>query len=164
MTFDPLAICDILNKEGVRYVVLGGFAALVHGSPLPTQDIDLIPATSRYNLVRLASALRRLEAQLRTRDEPVPALLDERFLRDAPPILNLVTRFGDLDLTFKPAGPLSDYEGWRQRSRATEVRDGLVIDVASLDDVIASKRAANRPKDASAVPMLEALRDQLDGA
>ena len=42
--FDPVRICEILNEERVEYVVVGGFASVVHGSSLPTQDIDVVPS------------------------------------------------------------------------------------------------------------------------
>ena len=42
--FDPVRICEILNEESVDYVVVGGFAAVVRGSSLPTRDIDIVPA------------------------------------------------------------------------------------------------------------------------
>ena len=42
--FDPVRICTILNEESVDYVVVGGFAAVVHGSSLPTRGIDLVPS------------------------------------------------------------------------------------------------------------------------
>lgn len=45
--FDPRPICRILNDEGVNYVVVGGLAAIVHGSPLPTEDIDVVPERER---------------------------------------------------------------------------------------------------------------------
>ena len=44
MTFDHVRICEILNEENVEYVVVGGFAAVVKGSSLPTRDIDIVPA------------------------------------------------------------------------------------------------------------------------
>jgi hypothetical protein len=47
--FDPVRICTILNEESVDYVVVGGFAALVHGSSLPTRDIDLVPSRDPGN-------------------------------------------------------------------------------------------------------------------
>ncbi len=62
MIFDPVGICRIMNDEGVRYVVLGGFAAIVHGSSLPTEDIDLLPSRDDKNLECLARALNRLNA------------------------------------------------------------------------------------------------------
>lgn len=47
MSFDPVEICAVLEEEGVQFVILGGFAAVIHGSPLPTEDIDVIPSRER---------------------------------------------------------------------------------------------------------------------
>jgi len=159
--FDPVRICAILNEEGVEYVVVGGFAAVVRGSSLSTRDIDIVPSRSPENLDRLGRALRRMRAMIRTDSEPVPAPLDGPFLANVPSMLNLVTDFGELDLTFVPAGRAGGYEGWRTGATPEEVSDGLVVVVAGLDDVIDSKRAANRPKDQMALPYLESLRDQI---
>jgi hypothetical protein len=81
-----------------------------------------------------------------------------------PHMLNLTTDHGDLDLVFTPAGPLSGYDQWRERARRAELHDGLVVVVADLDDIIASKVAANRPKDLRTLPYLESLREQLGEA
>jgi len=161
MSFDPVEICAVLVEEGVDFVILGGFAAVIHGSSLPTEDIDLIPSREWENLERLARALKRLEAKIRTSGEAVPAPLDAAFIKNMPHMLNLVTKYGDLDLTFTPAGLLKGYEEWRARARVAQLREGLSVVVASLDDIIASKVAANRPKDHRALPYLESLRDQL---
>lgn len=161
MTFDPVAICAVLEEEGVRYVVLGGFAAVVHGSPLPTEDIDIIPERNLENLERLARALDRLGAMIRTGGEPVATRIDARFLMNMPRMLSLITDFGTLDLTFAPAGALTTFEQWNERALSAQLGEGIVISVAALDDVIASKLAANRPKDHRALPYLEALRDEL---
>ena len=72
-----------------------------------------------------------------------------------------MTDFGELDITFTPAGSARDFEGWSRNATAEEVDDGLTVLVASLDDIIDSKRAANRPKDQMALPYLESLRDEL---
>ena len=117
MTFDPVEICAVLEDEGVRFVVLGGFAAVVHGSPLPTEDIDVIPSRDGDNLERLARALVRLEAKIRTGGEPVATRIDAAFLRNMPHMLHLVTKFGQMDLTFSPSGVLSNYEQWRVHAR-----------------------------------------------
>jgi hypothetical protein len=111
MSFDPRRICEVFNDEGVRYVVIGGFAAVVHGSPLPTADVDVVPERSDQNLERLGRALQRLGAELRTADGPVPTRLDAAFLAAMPFMLNLTTEFGDLDLTFEPAGPRHGLRG-----------------------------------------------------
>ena len=84
MGFDPVEICSVLAEEGVEFVVLGGFAAVVHGSPLPTEDIDIVPSRTDDNLERLARALRRLDAKIRTSDEPVATTIDAAFIRNMP--------------------------------------------------------------------------------
>ena len=161
MTFDPVGICRILNDEGVKYVVLGGFAAIVHGSPLPTEDIDLLPSRDDDNLERLARALNRLGAAIRTSNGPVRTKIDAGFIKNMPNMLNLTTNLGDVDLVFSPAGPLNGYEQWNASAVLAQLEPGLVISAASLDDVIESKMKANRAKDLRSLPYLESLRDEL---
>lgn len=162
MIFDPVAICRILNEERVDYVVVGGFASVILGSPLPTEDIDVLPDREEANLERLARALGRMNAMIRTDGEAIPARIDGAFLAKMPFMLNLVTDFGIVDLTFEPSGPLRGFEDWNRDASSEEVADGLIIRVASLNDIIASKRAANREKDLRALPYLESLRDTLE--
>jgi len=181
-----VAICSILAEEQVDYVVVGGLAAVILGSPLPTEDIDVVPSRELVNLERLSRALVRMNAKIRTDGDPVPAPLDAAFLTQMPHrvrhddarwlwtpldaafltqmphILNLVTDFGVLDLTFSPAGPKTDYQQWEEHASSEEIADGMVIRVAALDDIIESKRAANRDKDLRALPYLESLRDVRD--
>jgi hypothetical protein len=68
--FDPESILTALEREGVRYVVIGGLAAVLQGSPVFTQDVDICPARDGENLVRLARALRSVGARIRTDDAP----------------------------------------------------------------------------------------------
>jgi hypothetical protein len=164
MSFDPVEICSVLAEEGVDFVVLGGFAAIIHGAPLPTEDIDVIPSREGGNSERLARALKRLGAKIRTGGEPVETNIDAAFIQSMPRMLNLTTRYGDIDLVFTPSGALTSYEQWRARSRRAQLREGLIVAVADLDDIIASKVAANRPKDQRSLPYLESLREQRGGA
>ena len=149
-------IFGCLHRHGVSYVLIGGLAAVLHGSPLPTLDVDICPSSEPENLKRLASALAELDARVRTPDtaEGVRFPFDAGFLANLL-LLNLVTRYGDLDLSFRPAGT----EGFSElapRSLTIEV-SGLQIAVAALEDVIRSKEAANRPKDQRALPVLHQL-------
>lgn len=161
MSFDPIRVCEILNEERVEYLILGGFAAIIHGSPLPTKDIDILPSRGRENLDRLGRALTRMNAMIRISGEPVATRIDGAFLANMPHMLNLVTDFGEMDLTFSPAGKAGDFEGWKSSATDELIDDGLVVSVASLDDIIDSKQAANRAKDQAALPYLESLRDEL---
>lgn len=162
MTFDPFAMCRVLNDEGVEYVVLGGFAAILRGSPITTRDLDVIPDRDHENLERLGRALTRLNARIRIEGGSVPTRIDGAFLVNMPHMLNLVTDVGELDITFTPAGSAGPYAGWRSNATEELVADGLTVLVASLDDIIDSKRAANRPKDLMALPYLESLRDEIE--
>jgi hypothetical protein len=159
--FDPVRICSILLEEEVEFVVLGGFAAIVRGSSLPTKDIDVIPSRDHSNLDRLGRALTRMNAMIRIPGDSVPTKIDAGFLANLPHMLNLVTDFGEMDLTFSPAGSTGDFEGWKKGATLEVIEDGLTVLVASLDDIIDSKRAANRPKDQMALPYLESLRDEI---
>ncbi|MDX1619854.1 MAG: hypothetical protein R3320_02610, partial [Nitriliruptorales bacterium] len=66
--FDPTEIIRILDQHDVRYVLVGGVAARLHGSPSLTEDIDLTPDRSTDNLRRLAAALEELGARLAVPD------------------------------------------------------------------------------------------------
>ncbi len=159
--FDPVRICEVLNEEGVEYIIIGGFAAVIHGSSLPTRDIDVLPTRESGNLTKLARALNRIGAMIRTSGDPVFTLIDGPFLANMPLLLNLVTDLGEMDLTFSPSGPLDGYDGWNAHAIVLTIAPGIDVRVASLEDIIASKRAANRPKDQQSIPYLESLRDQL---
>jgi hypothetical protein len=130
MTLDPRAICAVLTEEGVEFVVIGGFAAVARGAAVVTYDIDVIAARAHANLERLARALRRIGAQLRTGTEVLPLDLSADFLGQMQVSLNLTTNHGDLDLVFSPAGPKSSYEQWIDGSTSLDLGDSLVVEVA----------------------------------
>jgi hypothetical protein len=52
----------VLDRHGVKYVLIGGIAAVVHGSPFPTEDLDITPDVGPDNLTRLSAALTELGA------------------------------------------------------------------------------------------------------
>jgi hypothetical protein len=155
---DEIFAC--LQHHGVRYVLIGGLAAVLQGSPLPTLDVDICPSSEPDNLKRLAAALAELGARIRTPDtaEGVRFPFDAGFLGNLL-LLNLVTRYGDLDLSFRPAGT-EGFSDLARHSLTMEIR-GLPVAVAKLEDVIRSKEAANRPKDQRALPILRQLLDEI---
>ena len=75
-------------------------------------------------------------------------------------MFTLATRYGDFDLLATP-DPGFDYESLLEHATATTV-GGHSINVASLDDLMAMKRAAGRPKDRIELEILGALREELD--
>ncbi len=159
----PLRAEDLfacLDRHGVRYVLIGGLAAVLHGSPLPTLDADICPLRTTENLERLAAALAEIDARIRTPDtaEGVRFPHDATFLAGID-LLNLVTRLGDLDLSFTPSGT-SGFEDLARLAVPMGIR-GITIEVAALEDVIRSKAAANRPKDHRSLPILRQLLDEL---
>ena len=155
--FQPEPILRALERHRVRYVVIGGVGATLHGSPLPTRDADICPAPDSANLESLANALREMQARIRTPDAPegLPFACDATFLRQMK-LLTLATRFGDLDLSFEPSGT-GGYADLSLRSVEYDLGEGLVVPVAALEDIIRSKEAANREKDRQTLPTLRLL-------
>jgi hypothetical protein len=88
--FDPRKIIAILNQRQVRYVLIGGFAATLHGCPEQTFDLDVLYADTPENRQNLLQALHDVGAEW---DRP---LTDEVLQRQ--PVFALNTRFGDLDI------------------------------------------------------------------
>jgi hypothetical protein len=157
--FDPLSALRTLVRHEVRFVLIGGFAGALRGSPVITGDLDVCYARDEPNLERLADALRALDAHLRGAPPEVPFRLDARTLR-AGDHFTFATSAGAVDCLGMPAGT-SGYPDLDSKATDEEV-DGVTIRVASLDDLIRMKRAAGRPKDRIAVEWLSALRDELE--
>jgi hypothetical protein len=154
--FRPDALLRVLADHGVRYVLIGGLAAALHGSDLATSDVDITPALGAANLRRLSAALEAMHARVRTAEEPegLPFDHDAESLARAG-MWNLVTDHGDLDITFTPAGT-AGYQDLHRDALHIEIA-GTPVTVAALADVVRSKQAAGRPKDLIALPVLRRL-------
>jgi len=144
-----------LVEANVDFVIVGGIAAIAHGSATFTQDLDISYAPDQQNLDRLGAALVGLDARLRGVAEDVPFVPDGRTLRPTR-VLTLATPIGPIDLLAQPDGSPA-YARLRARAVPTEVAGRTVL-VAALDDLIAMKKAAGRPKDLVAVEELEAIQ------
>jgi hypothetical protein len=140
----------------VRYVLIDAVAARLQGFPRLTADADITPLKDPDNLERLAAALRELDARIYT--ETVPEGLP--FDCSAPTLergdlWNLVTSAGRLDVAFTPAGT-DGYEDLNRNAVRFEVY-GTELLAASLEDIIRSKEAADRPQDRQDVLVLREM-------
>ena len=146
-----------LSDAGVQFIVIGGVAARIQGSPTITRDLDICYARDPENLEALASVLRMLHARLRGVEGAVPFRLDARALR-AGDAFTFVTDLGDLDILATPSGTL----GYGDLVKDAQPLDlnGLNVLVASRDDLIRMKLASGRPKDLIEAEILGALREE----
>lgn len=156
--FDPIRILSLLTRHEVAFVVIGGLAARIWGSPTITNDLDICYARDRANLERLVAVLREIGAQLRGAPEGLPFQLDARALRmgDA---FTFETDAGNFDCLATPAGT-TGYDDVAANAQRLDLGDGLQVSVCSIDDLLRMKRAAARPKDLIEVEILQAVRDE----
>lgn len=161
---DPGRIIGTLDRHNVDYILVGGLGAAAHGATRPTYDFDALTSRTDDNLDRVAAALTELGGFYRvdglTDDEAraLPTVIDRHTLRNAT-ISTWRTDAGDVDiLTEMPGvdGQPHTYADLHATAIDGRLR-GEAVRVAALDDIIASKRYANRSKDQQALPELNRL-------
>ncbi|MBI3333726.1 MAG: hypothetical protein HYZ93_06525, partial [Candidatus Omnitrophica bacterium] len=143
-------LARVFARHRVQYLLIGKSGAIVYGFPDTTQDIDIFPEKSRENGQRIVSALKELGFHL---DGP----LGEAVLQGKDFIQIRGEPF-DVDLIFAPDGIRSFADAMRRAS----LLEGK-YPVASIDDIIKSKRAAARQKDKEVLDRLEAFSKYLKG-
>lgn len=154
---DAERILDTLARHGVDYVIVGGVAVQTHGHVRTTVDIDICPRPERSNLARLADVLRELDARvLNPGSESLE--IDAAMLPRAT-LWQFATRHGAIDVIHDAPGAPS-YEDLRGRALVVELGE-LALPVASLDDLIAMKRASGRRVDLEDLAALTALDAEL---
>lgn len=153
--FDAFELLRRLTNTGVDFVVIGGVAAVLHGSARLTRDLDIVFAPDDPNLDALGRVLVASEARLRGVEEPVPFIADARTLRNVQ-LLTLETNAGWFDVHRRPEGA-PPYDGLRRHAERMDV-GGFSILVASVDDMLAMKRAAGRTQDLLDIETLEAIK------
>jgi hypothetical protein len=159
--FQPEELIRRLVGAGIDFVVIGGLAAQAHGSTSITRDLDICIPRDSATLERVAVVLRDIAAVRRGLPVDAPPMppLDARTLRAAS-LLTLDTAYGRFDLLANP-DPGFEYETLRRSAVSMEFL-GLRLLIASLDDLIAMKRAVGRPKDRVELEILGALREEID--
>jgi hypothetical protein len=151
---DVERILGLLTMRGVDFVVIGGIAAVLHGSARLTQDLDVCFATDAANLEALGAVLLELNARLRGVTDDVPFVPDAATLRRIE-VLTLGTDAGDFDVLARPDG-VTSYARLRKNADRYDI-GAFVVRVASVDDLIEMKRAAGRPKDLVDIAELAAI-------
>ncbi len=153
-------ILATLEAAQVRFVLIGGLAMVAHGSAHITVDIDICYARDQENLAALVAALKPSNPHLRGAPEGLPFFFDTRMFANTLN-LTLATEAGAVDLLGEVPGVISFDALW-ERSVVIEL-EGIAVHVASLDDLIAMKEAAGRPKDQLHALELKALRAVIQG-
>lgn len=154
--YHPATLVQALVDGGVDFVIVGGVAVVLQAMPRFTKDLDICYSTAQGNLDALGSVLVGLTARLRGVPETVPFVPDGRTLRHTQ-MLCLTTPVGDIDLLVDPDGA-PDYETLRERASAMEL-SGRSVRIASIEDMLAMKRAAGRPQDLVDIESLEVARE-----
>lgn len=157
---DFAALIRRLTDGGIEFILIGGVAATVHGSVRLTRDVDVVYARSPENIQKICQALGEVHPYLRGASKGLPFHLD-------PPTMTaglnftLTTDEGDLDLLGEMTGG-GTYTQLLPRAVHLEVY-GRRCYCLSIDQLIAAKRAAGRPRDIDAIAELEIIRDRIKG-
>lgn len=157
--FDPLRALRALIEHEVRFVVIGGLAARLWGSPTLTNDLGICYARDPDNFEALAGALTVLGARLRGVEEKVPSQLDAETLAAGDSFM-FVTAAGNLDVLGTPSGT-GGFEDLIRTATKMDLGD-LDVVVTDVEDLIRMRLAAGRPKDLIETEVLAALREELD--
>lgn len=144
-----------MHAHGVEFIVIGGQAEYIFGSPRITYDVDLCYRRTPENLQRLASALRELKPRLRNAPPDIPVVLDAKALALGSNY-TFDTDFGPLDL-LGWVDPLGDYEALLRNCESYHLGD-LHLQVIALDDLIRIKQHIQRFKDSESLLQLLAIK------
>jgi hypothetical protein len=150
--FDPYAVFEALDRERVSYVVIGGFARVVHGSAETTRGLDIVPSLREENLRRLGRALDELDAR-----GPDRRPVDAANLASSEPI-EARTRAGQLRIVPTPWGTRG-YDDLRLRSFRENLGRGARPAIASVVDCVRMLEASDRGRDSERQERLRRLME-----
>ena len=138
--FDPYTLFEALERNRVSYVVVGGFARIVHGSGEVTRGLDIVPSRREENLRRLARALDELHPTQRDQ------LITPEDIAGEDPV-TLQTAAGTLTVVPKPWGTRG-YDDIRIRASRENLGRGVRPQIASAVDLVRMLEASRRIEDA----------------
>lgn len=157
MNVDFGRLLRALQSSEVEFLIIGGVAAAIHGSARTTLDLDILYRRTPGNIARLAEALTPLNPYLRGAPPGLPFRFDADTIRRGCNF-TLTTDAGALDCLGELTGT-GGYDAVASRAITSEAH-GVQCRVLDLDDLIAAKRAAGRPKDFEAIAELEIIREE----
>lgn len=154
-----------LARSGGSYLVVGGVAVVLHGYPRFTADLDLAIRLDRENVLRILGALEALgyrpRAPVPAADLAVPERRDEWIREKGLVAFSMWSpRFPATEVDIFVREPF-DFDAAFSRALRADLA-GTIVTVASLEDLIATKRASARPRDLEDVSALEAIARMLD--
>lgn len=157
MVFDLPQVIPPLVGAGIDFILIGGKAAILHGSARVTFDTDIVYERSKSNLERIAAFMKPHQPYLRGAPPGLPFTLDVPTLRNG---LNftLTTQLGDLDLLGEVAGG-GGYKDLLPHTIEVEAF-GVKFKCVDLPTLIKLKRAAGRPKDLESIAELQTLLEE----
>ena len=141
-------LAKVLNQHGLDAVLIGNMAAALRGAPVSTIDVDFFFCSTPRNIAKLKAVARTLDAVILRPFYPVSSMF--RLQRESDGL--------QIDFMGQIAG-IRSYEGLRTRAAVFQVGSSKIL-VATLSDIIRSKRAAGRPKDVAVIEVLERTRDE----
>jgi hypothetical protein len=155
--FSP--VFEALNRAGGRYVVVGGVAVNLYGYVRGTTDIDVVidlaPEDARRSLLALSELGYRPKVPVKAEDFADPGKRESWIREKGMVVFSLFSDRTRLTIDIFVAYPVPFDELWT-RTEVVTLRDGSVR-IASLEDLLAIKRSAGRPKDLLDVAELERL-------
>ena len=155
---DLSSILEGLIKADVKFILVGGLAAVVQGAPVTTMDVDIVHARSPENIAKLFTFLKSIDATYRRPDDKVIEPKEDDFSGMGHALLT--TRLGPLDvLAVIEEGKA--YEDLLEYTVEIEFR-GHTLRVLDLKMLIELKRTSKDPKDKQRLPVLEETLRQLE--
>ena len=158
MTADVGELLRRLSDAGVEFIVVGGAAAVLHGAPITTEDIDIVHRRTAANVARLKAVLDDLNAHVRELANRKLPVSEAALAGEGHILVN--TSLGPLDCL----GTI--IEGWgfeELLSHSQTVSDeGIEFRVVNLPMLIEIKTKTGRAKDRLMLPVLLALADELE--
>lgn len=154
---DLSKLLKTLLENDIDFVLIGGFAAVVHGSTLVTQDLDICSTMSVENIEKLRSVLKDLNPVHRMNRKANLSFLDHPKILEGLNNIYLDTDLGILDI-LSATQPAGDFETIKKNAIDIPLY-GFSCKVISIDDLIKVKESMKRPKDLQAVIELKKVRE-----